>query len=235
MTVFLFLLIQALALLTPAKIEASMPVRKTLTGCVVGGRFFSIMTDPQTGKPVKAYPIQIQQNFDIPSYEGKTISVSGSLLPGDRFIVTKGGTPAVIRDTCGRDNLNIIKKELIMEYRVAGYQEAKNKNFDKALRLTNKALYMDKTLCGTYVDRALIYYLKGDFVSGAADIKTVKRGRCTDPQGLNYLIMEEIGAILENSGEKADAVKIYKMGIEACQSEMCKQTMSKALRKVSEK
>ncbi|HQP24596.1 MAG: hypothetical protein BWX99_02092 [Deltaproteobacteria bacterium ADurb.Bin151] len=230
---FFFILIQAIPFLIPDRTEGSMPVRKTLTGCVIGGRFFSIMTDPQTGRPVKAYPIRIQQNFDIPSYEGKTISVSGSLLPGDRFIITKGGSPAVIRDTCGRDNLNIIKKELIMEYRVSGYQEAKNRNFDKALRLTNKALYMDKTLCGTYVDRALVYYLKGDFTSGANDIKTVKNGRCRDRKDLNFLMLEEIGAILENSGRKADAINLYKMGLKSCQSEMCRESMNKALRKAS--
>ncbi len=235
MAAFLFILIQAHALLIPVKAEASMPVRKTLTGCVIDGRFFSIMIDSQTGRPVKAYPIRIEQNFDIPAYEGKTISVAGSLLPGDRFIVMKGSSPAVIKDTCSRDNLNLIKKELIMEYRVAGYQEAKNRNFDNALKLTNKALYMDKTLCGTYVDRALIYYLKGDFASGTNDIKTVKNGRCRDPKDLNFLILEEIGAILENSGSKADAINLYKMGLKSCQSEMCRQTMNKALRKASGK
>lgn len=232
---FLFILVQAVPLLTPAKAEGSMPVRKTLTGCVVGGRFFSVTRDAQTGKTVKAYPIRIEQNLDIASYEGKTISVTGSLLPGDHFILNKGGAPVVTKQTCGKDNLNVIKKELIMGYRVAGYQAAKEKNFDEALKSVNRALHMDLTLCGTYVDRALIYYLKGDFTSGAADIKMVKHGKCTDPQGLNYLIMEEIGTILENSGKKADAINLYKMGIKACQSEMCRQTMNKALRKASGK
>jgi hypothetical protein len=61
----------------------------------------------------------------------------------------------------------------------------------------------------------------------------VKDGACVDSQGLNYLILEEMGATLEKSGKKDDAVELYKMGLLSCQSEMCRETMNKNMRKAT--
>ncbi len=233
-TALFIILCLAFPLLIPSNATGSMPVEKTLTGCVIGGRFFSISFDSQTGRPVKAYPVRIGQNINLASYEGKTISMDGSLLPGDRFILKEGSSmPVVIKEACEGDNLSVIRKEFIMEYRVAGYQAAKKKNFDEALKLVNWAMDMDKTLCGTYIDRAQIYYLKGDFSAGGADVKIVKDGACVDPQGLNYLILEEMGATLEKSGKKDDAIELYKMGLRSCRSEMCRETMNKNIKKAT--
>jgi tetratricopeptide (TPR) repeat protein len=232
-TALFIILCLAVPLLIPSNATGSMPVEKTLTGCVIGNRFFSISFDSQTGKPVKAYPMRIGQNIDLASYEKKTISVDGSLLPGDRFILKQGNMPVIIKETCEGDNLGVIRKEFIMEYRVAAYQAAKKKNFDEALKLVNWALDMDKNLCGTYISRAQIYYLKGDFAAGSADVRIVKDGACVDSQGLNYLILEEMGATLEKSGKKDDAVELYKMGLLSCQSEMCRETMNKNMRKAT--
>lgn len=233
--VFFLIIFPAISFFIPATATGSMPVKKTLTGCVVGGRFFSISLDFQTNKPVKAYPMRIEKNLDLALYEGKTLSMDGFLLPGDRFVLMEGGVPEVVNEKCESDNLAVIRKEFIMEYRIAGYMAAKKKDFDEALRLVNWALGMDKTLCGTYIDRAHIYYLKGDFASGEADVRTVRNGACTDPQGLNYLMLEEMGAILEKTGKNTDAVELYKMGLDSCRSDMCRDTLNKNIRKATGK
>lgn len=218
--------------LTPNFAMGSMPVKRTLTGCVVGGKFFSVSVDQRTNKPVKAYPIRLEQSPDLAPYEGKKLSMSGSLLPGDRFIF-KEGSLVVVKETCDGDDRVVIQKEFIMSYRVAGYMAATKKNFDEALRLVNWAFDMDINLCGTYIDRARIYYLKGDFVSGAADVKRVKEGACVDPQGLNFLVLEEMGATLEKTGKKSDAIELYRMGLDSCQSDLCREAMDKSIQKAT--
>ena len=145
------------------------------------------------------------------------------------------GSIVVVKETCDGDDRAVIQKEFIMSYRVAGYKAAQKKDFDEALRLVNQALDMDPTLCGTYIDRALIYNLKGDFAAGAADIKRVKEGACVDPQGLNFLILEEIGATLEKAGKKSDAIELYRMGLDSCQSDSCREAMDKSIRKATGK
>jgi hypothetical protein len=226
--VVLVVLFAAAPFLMPRLAMGSAPVKRTLTGCVVDGRFFSVSVDRRTNKPVKAYPMRVEQGPDLAPYEGKKLSMSGSLLPGDRFILEKGGL-VVVEETCDGDDRAVIQKEFIMSYRVAGYKAAQKKDFDEALRLVNQALDMDTNLCGTYIDRALIYNLKGDFAAGAADIKRVKEGACADPQDLNFLIMREIGATLEKAGKKSDAIELYRMGLDSCQSDLCRERMDESL------
>ena len=66
---------------------------------------------------------------------------------------------------------------------------------------------------------------------GAADIKRVKDGMCVDPQGLNFLMLEELGATFEKAGKKSDAIDLYYMGLNSCDSDMCREAMEKSLRR----
>ena len=228
---FLFVaFVAALSVLAPRWAVGSAPVQKTLNGCVAGGTFYSISLDVRTGKPAKAYPMRIEGGPDLASYEGKKLSVSGLLYPGDRFVLNKGSR-AIERGTCEGDEVGVIRKELILSYRIAGYKAAQKKEFDEALRLANVALAMDTNLCGTYIDRALTYNLKGDFADGAADIKRVTDGACVDPQGLNFLMLDELGATLEKAGKKSDAIDLYYMGLHSCESDMCREAMETSLRR----
>lgn len=217
-----------LSLVIPPVAFGSRPVQKTIRGCVVGGQLFDIVSDG-TNKPVKAFPIRVQDGLDWTVYEGKTISLEGYLLPGDRFVVKKGAGPVVVNERCDSGDREVIQKEFIMGYRVAGYRAAKAGDFDGGLRWTNKALDMDRTLCGTYLDRANIHFLKGDTASGLADIKTIRDGGCADPKGLNFLVIEEIGAILEKAGKKSEALKLYRLGLDSCNSDMCRNAMENAI------
>lgn len=66
--------------------EASRPVSKTMTGCVVGGNFYSVGDRlPGEGKrSLVVYRITVR-DMNLAPYEGKKIRVQGRLLPGDRF------------------------------------------------------------------------------------------------------------------------------------------------------
>ncbi|MEO0249230.1 MAG: hypothetical protein ABIN58_06735 [candidate division WOR-3 bacterium] len=228
--VLLVALFTAVSIMVPLWAAGTAPVQKTLNGCVAGGTFYSITRDAQTGKPVKAYAIRIEGSPDLIPHEGKRLAMTGLLFPGDRFVLDKGSRP-VDTGTCEDEEIRVIRKELIILYRVAGYKAAQKKDFDEALRLTNQALTMDPNLCGTYVDRALVYNLKGDFTAGAADIRRVRDGACVDPQGLNHLIVQEIGETLEKAGRKSDAVDLYYMGLNACDSDMCREAIENSLRR----
>jgi hypothetical protein len=66
---------------------ASLPVPKTLTGCVIDGSFYSVDDEVSeaTGKRSSVvYRITVRE-MDLTPYEGKKIRVQGHLLPGDRF------------------------------------------------------------------------------------------------------------------------------------------------------
>jgi hypothetical protein len=68
--------------------NASRPVPRTITGCVIKGKLYSIhigAPDAAGNKSLTVYPINIG-NLDLAPYEGKKIQVHGKLLPSDRFI-----------------------------------------------------------------------------------------------------------------------------------------------------
>ncbi len=65
---------------------ASRPVARTLTGCVVGGTFYSVSegaAQPGRSTPV-VYRISVQ-DMDLSRYEGQKLQIQGYLAPGDRF------------------------------------------------------------------------------------------------------------------------------------------------------
>ena len=70
---------------------ASKPVPRTLTGCVINGALYSVYP----GKPqYTVYRIKVK-DLNLSPYEGKKISISGNLLPGDTFY-PKPGTLKVL-------------------------------------------------------------------------------------------------------------------------------------------
>ncbi len=70
---------------------ASMPVAVKITGCIVDGYLVSEETDFGTHKVNRNYKIKTVDSklkpFKLSHPEGKKITASGSLLPGDTFIV----------------------------------------------------------------------------------------------------------------------------------------------------
>jgi hypothetical protein len=225
----------AAAGLMPAEALGAGQVERELAGCVVEGRFFSIWRDPATGKPDHAYPMRIDQEPSLAAYEGKAVSMRGTLMPGDLVYPENRVAPFVVKATCEEDSLAVIRKTFVMDYIVAGSKAAATKNFAEALRLVNLALALDKAFCGTYLARAEIQLRKGDIVSAMADITVVRRHACVQPEGLNFLVLEDIGALLEQAGKRADVIDLYTVGLESCRSEPCRKSLNRSLKQLTGK
>lgn len=77
----LAILAMALGLWSVAPTSASRPVPRTIAGCVIGGAFIS--SDGYTIRPRDADG----RATDLRPLEGRAVTISGDLLPGDAFIV----------------------------------------------------------------------------------------------------------------------------------------------------
>lgn len=93
----------------------------------------------------------------------------------------------------------------------------------------NNAVNMDKTDCDTYIDRAQIYCMKDDFVAVARDISFIKTGTCANYKKANYLMLQDLGKILESKGRKQEALEVYKIALDTCAShgKICMETIEK--------
>jgi hypothetical protein len=207
--------------------RGSLPVERTLTGCVVGAAFYSVSLHEATRTPVKAYRIRFDKPVDVTPYEGKTISITGWLSPGDRFRLKDGAPPTVVRDTCNEEYRKVITTEFILGYVVEASKAARRNDFAEAFRLINKAIDLDRGRCGTYIERAYLSYARGDFASGAQDVQRVREGQCADPATLNFLTMKDIGKILVSHGKRPEALQVYRMALDSCQTDICRDSIQK--------
>jgi hypothetical protein len=66
---------------------ASRPVGRTITGCVIHGKLYSIHKGvaEATGKKTTAVYLINVRELNLAPYEGRKLRVHGNLLPGDRF------------------------------------------------------------------------------------------------------------------------------------------------------
>ncbi len=218
----IFLAILLGMLLFSPSAEASAPVTSTLTGCVFDNKFYSVKGD-------RAYPIQFSPELNLTMYEGKTLRIKGWLYPGDRFSIFEGTSPKVIKNTCEAGYRNAINRLYIVQFRIAALKAAKKGDFSEALMLINNAVDMDKTDCDTYADRAQIYCMNDDFVSASKDISAIKTGVCANHKKANYLMLQDLGRILERKGKKQEALEVYKIALDTCEShgKMCMETIEK--------
>ncbi len=89
--IILILIISFIFSFQPNPSPASMPVAVKITGCVQNGNLIPEETDFGTHKVNRNYKIKTVDSklkpFKLSHPEGKKITASGSLLPGDTFIV----------------------------------------------------------------------------------------------------------------------------------------------------
>ena len=97
--------------LFPYVAEATQPVERTLTGCVIGNTFYSINNS-------HAYRIRLSQPLDLTRYEGKTVRIHGWLSPGDRFSLNEGTSPQPLKSSCGVSDKKAIDRIFIIQHRV---------------------------------------------------------------------------------------------------------------------
>jgi len=218
----IFLTILSGILFLTSSLEASGPVASTLTGCVFDNKFYSVKGD-------RAYPIHFTPELNLIMYEGKTLRIKGRLYPGDRFSIFEENSPEVIKNTCEAEYRKAIDRLYIAQFRIAALKAAKKGDFNEAFMFINNALNMDKTDCDNYIDRALIYCMKEDFVSAARDISVIKTGACANHKKANYLMLQDLGRMLDSKGRKHEALDVYKIALDTCTShgKMCTETIEK--------
>lgn len=87
----------------PQPAAASRPVHAVITGCVQGGVFVSEYTEFGTHVSPGGYRISLLTEpgspVDLQPFEGRRVSVTGELLPGDVFLVEEESL--VDRGPCG--------------------------------------------------------------------------------------------------------------------------------------
>ena len=209
--------------------EASEPVERTLTGCVIGSTFYSVNNS-------HAYRIRLSQPLDLTRYEGKAVRMHGWLSPGDRFSLNEGTSPQLLKSSCDVRDKKAIDSIFIIQYRVDAGKAARKGEFSEAFLLISKALELDKTDCDTYVDRALVHGMNDDFEAVARDVSVIKTGACANPREANYGVLEDLGKLLESKGRKQEALEVYRIALDTCASdgrlsgvlfEMCRETIEK--------
>lgn len=129
-----FLLITLYLSGLPGVAHASEPVDRTLVGCVVEGRFFSLGSahferDLNKAEEIyqglvsadrlsRAYPIMLfsDENYlhelDLSRYESKALGMKGSLLPGNIFFISDTDSLIVLRDSCHEHLLTFIQQRI---------------------------------------------------------------------------------------------------------------------------
>ena len=213
----------AVCLLTSTA-NASEPVKKTVTGCVAKGAFYLVNGG-------RAYQFSIDK-LDLAPFEGKSITVTGSLLPGDRFILDDGTKPAVAAETCPTATLRPIKRNEQIDLRLAADRAATAGDLDKAVELANQAVaVIAPPDCDTFVDRATILVKKGDLPAAKADLAAVKAKKCYVEKSIrmNFLLLEDLGKAFVAKGEKKSAITAFELGLASCDSDICKPDLKKAL------
>ena len=212
--------------------EATLPVERTLTGCVIENTFYSVYSGKDSSK---AYRILLSQPVDLKPYEGKSVSMNGWLSPGDRFSIKDKTAIQVVSDTCDALSRKAIGKEYALNYRLQAGKVARQGNFDEALAIIGKAFKIDSSDCDTYTDRAEIYCMKNDFDAVARDVTVIKTGTCVNPTKANYLLLEDLGKCLEGKGRKTEALEVYRLAYDACVGRggyLCEQPLAKHIKRL---
>ncbi|WP_287044490.1 hypothetical protein [Desulfonatronospira sp. MSAO_Bac3] len=114
---------------------ASEPVDTTLVGCVVERSFYSlghplfehdlnraeeiykglVSDTPGLGDVYQIYPHIDKSPYellDLSDYEGKSLGIKGSLLPGDTFFVSGADSVTVLQDACHENLLDVITQKM---------------------------------------------------------------------------------------------------------------------------
>lgn len=207
------LLVLVVVMVSPVAVEATYPVQRTLTGCVVDNTFYSVYLGKEDSR---AWRIAISPPVDLKPYEGKAVRATGWLSPGDRFSINDKTAIQVTGDTCDARSRKAIDREYALNYRLQAGAAASRGNFDEALTTIDKAFKIDGSDCDTFTDRAAIYCMKNDFLAAVKDIAAIKTGACANPKKANYLLLEDLAKCLERKGKRGEALDAYRLALNAC-------------------
>lgn len=159
------LVLIAAALLVPwlaaAPASASRAVPKPVTGCVIDGFFVT-----HDGYRLRPWLEGVRTPHDFTGFEGRMLTLDGSLLPGDGYVMKApprdvGPCPDGIRKAAQR-TLPWAWRDRSRSLREAG-------DVRGALAAIDKALALDPTLC-IYGERAIVLEALGRVADAVADL-----------------------------------------------------------------
>jgi hypothetical protein len=203
---------------------ASKPIKRTLDGCVVDGTFYSV-------SDAHAYRIS-PGNVDLKPLEGKAVSMTGWLSPGDRFELEKGASPTVVAATCPADKLRPIHREKVVRLRVdASYAADAGDLAGAEKKMAAAIALMTPPDCDTLTDRAHLMAKKGDLAAAGKDIAAIKAKKAcvVDKPTMNPLLLKDLGKTLVGKGDKKLAVQAFEIALANCDGDWCRPDISKEL------
>jgi hypothetical protein len=211
-------------------LRASRAVEGSLTGCVIGGVFYSVYRD------VQAHRTALPASIDLFPLEGRTVRLTGWILPGNSFKPT--GVPEVLQATCATNLVPAIRRDLVIAHRIKGQQAAKKGDYKDAYRLFGLALIIDPAECDTYVDRAYVHALRGDQAAAVADLSVLENEECSNPRQANHLLLRDVGQVFEQRGWRDGALTIYRSALATCEkgdhADLCRDGILEIIRQISE-
>ena len=210
---------------------ASKAVKTTAVGCVRGGAFYSV-------RDGHAYRYSIAK-LDLAPFEGKHVSMKGSLLPGDRFILDDGAKPEVKAASCPAAATRAIVRIEAMDLRLAAGRAAEAKEFDKAIELSNQAIALVTPAdCDAHVDRGTIFAQAGKLAEARVDLAIVKsRKKCAveKDRKMNFLLLQDLATELLAKGDKVSAISALELALLSCDTDLCRPDIKKALAEAKKK
>jgi hypothetical protein len=209
--------------------KPSRAVEGTLTGCVIGNAFYSVY------QGVRAHRTSLPASIDLLPLEGRTVRMTGLILPGNNFKPT--AAPEVLQATCAAHLVPAIRLDLVVDHRTKGQQAAKKGDYKGAYRLLGLAVILDPANCDTYVDRAYIHALRGDEPAAVGDLGVLEKGDCANPDKANHLLLQDVAGVFERQGRRDRALATYRMALAACEKgdhpDLCRDGILENIRRVS--
>ncbi|MBA3396435.1 MAG: hypothetical protein H0T89_27640 [Deltaproteobacteria bacterium] len=206
---------------TPAA-EASKGVARTLTGCVVDNAFYSV--------DGRAYRIGVPASLDLRPFEGKGVRLRGMLYPGDRFVPADDATLEVTQAVCPRTSLRLIKRDVVIGFRVEATKAAEAGEHALAIERIGQAMaVLTPPDCDTFTDRAQVMALHGDVAAAAKDIATIQAKKCVIDGRMNPLLLQDLGNTLRAKGDRRSAIAALQLALVACDGDWCRPQLKRDL------
>lgn len=215
-------LVAALLVTGAPAADASKGVARSLTGCVVDDVFYSV--------DGRAYRIGVPASLDLRPFEGKGVRLRGKLYPGDRFVPDDGATFEVKQAICPRASLRLIKRDVVIGFRVEATKAAEAGDHDLAVERIGQAMaVLTPPDCDTFTDRAQVMALHGDVAAAAKDIATIKAKKCVIDGRMNPLLLQDLGNTLRAKGARPSAIAALELALVACDGAWCRPQLKRDL------
>ena len=149
--------------LSADRVSGSAPMKIVIIGCVVEGLFISQEATMQTDHGFRTSKgsrfVQVR-GIDLSQYEGQTLMLKGSIVPGDYFYASEQNLQ-VLSPFCDVDSIPNFIQTFSWAWRTLARKSAESKAYEEALRSINRAIEVNPAQCEFLVTRSEIYRAQG--------------------------------------------------------------------------